>query len=106
MNTVQNNEQRFYAELSATPPMPDCYTGVSRHIRQKKTVMRTLWAVAATLVLSVGLLPHHSATTPASQPAMVAAEVTEEINHVQTLFADDYSSTETASYSLVNNDSY
>ena len=106
MNTLQDKEQRFYAGLMDVPPLPDCYRGVSRHIRQKKVVMRTVWAVAATLVLMVGLLPHHSATVPVSQPPMVAAEVTDEINHVQTLFGDDYSTTETASYSLVNNDIY
>jgi len=109
MNTVQDKEQRFYAELAETPSMPDCYRGVSRHIRQKKIIMRAVWAVAATLVLSVGLLPHHAATAitaHALQPPMVATEVTDEINQVQTLFSDNYSSTETVSYSLVNNDLY
>ena len=107
MNTAHNKEQRFYAELANTPPMPDCYAGVSRHIRQKKVIMRTVWAVAATLVLAVGLVPHHTTTAMhAAQPTMVATEVTDEINQVQTLFSDNYSSNETASYSLVNNDLY
>ena len=109
MNSANNNEQRFYAELAQTPPMPECYAGVSRHIRQKKVIMRTAWVVAATLVFAIGLVPHH--TTPstvlhAAQPQMVATEVTDEINQVQTLFSDNYSSNETTSYSLVNNDLY
>jgi hypothetical protein len=106
MNTLKNTEQQFYTELAKTPPMPNCYSEVSRHIRQKKVAVRSMWALAATLVIAVGLIPHHTVTTTVPQPVMVATEVADEINHIQTLFSDDYSSNESSSYSLVNNDLY
>jgi len=105
MNTLHDNEKRFYDGLVDVPPMPDCFKGVARQIRQRKFFVRTLCAMAATLVIMTGLLPYRSSIMPVTaQP--VAMEATEELQHIQSLFSDSYTSDETTSYSLVNNDLY
>jgi hypothetical protein len=106
MNTLYDNEKRFYDSLADVPLMPDCYKGVARHCRQRKVMFRTIWATAATLVIAASsLLPYRAGTTPVPyQP--VAMEATDELQHARTLFSDNNASEETASYSLVNNDLY
>lgn len=49
------NEERFYKELGNIPELPDtAYTKIAKKIRNHELIIRSIWLIAACIVLFVG----------------------------------------------------
>jgi hypothetical protein len=65
----------FIDELMDIPPAPaHLYTGVRRRIDRKRAVVRTVWAVAASLILMITAFQTARLLQPAAIPVAEAAE--------------------------------
>jgi hypothetical protein len=92
----------FAAALAKVPDMPDCYGNVMRRIQRKKMLLRTLWAVAAMLVVSVMSLMYSDEVKNRSlQPA-----VAEELQSIRSLVNGDNIREEMVSCSLIDGEMY
>jgi hypothetical protein len=50
-----NREKEFFEELGRVPELPDgLFRGIGGRIRQRKLLMRTLFATAATIAITLG----------------------------------------------------
>ena len=49
------NEENFYKELGAIPELPDtAYPKIARKIRNRELMIRSVWLIAACIVLVIG----------------------------------------------------
>jgi len=76
------SEKEFYKELGSVPPPPsDIYPAIGRRVRQGAYIKRSIMALAASLVLALGLtLFTMKQKTP---QAALSPEVTEELQIVR-----------------------
>ena len=92
-----NFDEIFAAALAKVPEMPDCYGNVMRRIQRKKLLLRTLWAIAAMLVISaMSLMYSDEVKNRSLQPA-----VAEELQSIRSLVNGDNLREEMVSCSLI-----
>ena len=79
-------QEEFYSRLSEVPPVPDSiYPAVEKKIRQQWAVRKTVWALAACLILAIGIIGYTSFQNR-EQPVASSQELSEEIiDELQTL---------------------
>ncbi len=79
-------EEKFYQELSEVPPVPDSiYSAVAKDIRRRKSIRKTVWALAACLILAIGISSYYSFQNN-EQSVASSQELSEEIiDELQTL---------------------
>ncbi len=72
-------QEKFYQELSEVPPVPDSiYPGIEEALRRSRQKKRILLALAASLLLAVGIMSYRSVSVPV-QPVATSVEVPDEI---------------------------
>lgn len=72
-------QEEFYSRLSEVPPVPDSiYPAVAKEIGRKKSIQKTVWALAACLILAIGITSYTSFQNK-EQPVASSQELPEEI---------------------------
>ena len=72
-------QEEFYNKLSEVPPVPDSiYPAVAKEIRRNKSIQKTVWALAACLVLTIGITSYYSFQNK-EQPVVSSQDLTAEI---------------------------
>jgi hypothetical protein len=90
--------KRFVDEFTAIPSVPEVlFSGIRHRIDRKKALLRTVWAVAATLVVTVTAFQANRLTHPRTQTASVA-EAEEELSNVNSYINSDVYKENDASY--------
>jgi hypothetical protein len=93
------NEREFYEELGrVSEPPPYLYGKIYRQLQRRTTIMRTVFMLAATLILAVGtsgvLYLHHEAGQALSP------EVSEELQIIHGYFAGEDIEQASLSYAI------
>lgn len=71
--------EKFYSRLPEVPPVPDSiYPAVEKEIRRHRTILKTVWALAACLILAIGITGYYSFQNK-EQPVASSQELPEEI---------------------------
>jgi hypothetical protein len=77
------NEKEFFKELGSVPNLPpDIYGVIHGRIRRGKIVERTIFALAATLVIAIGTTAFFLSEKAAGNTVAVATEVAGELQSV------------------------
>jgi len=80
-----HHEQDFYTELSAVPAMPDSlYQKFAGKIRRREIVRRSLWLLAACIVVAAGVFNYHQFTVSRANEAQ--AEASEHLQNIGDYF--------------------
>ena len=82
------NEDKFYKELKETPKLPDkLFMKISTEIDNRKKESRIFYAIAASLIIAVGVMVYNqNSITP--KPLTKIAFSQESLNELQVI--DDY----------------
>jgi len=95
-------EAGFFAVLGEAPPMPDCYPGVMRRIRQRTRMARMAWAVAASILVAAGSFMYVEQV----KKIQVPTEVAEELQSIHSHITGDDVRQELVSCSLMDEEMY
>ncbi len=99
------NERDFLRQLEQAPELPgDLYDSIQSKLNAKRTLSRTLWSVAALLILTLASLTAIHFIQYTEQPALSANEkmVVEELQIVRSFLFGESIEEEFESYALVN----
>jgi hypothetical protein len=97
MNAPHDVETRFAQALAQIPGMPDCYGEIIRRIKRKSAVKRVVWALAASLAISLTSFLYF--VNQARQA--ISPDVAEEIQSIRSHVAGDDIREELVSCSLI-----
>jgi len=76
------NEEPIVQDLAEIPPVPDSiYPAVMAHIGRRNRIVRMAWALAATLVLAVGITTYTVTSKPPA-PVVADAATTQATNEI------------------------
>lgn len=71
-------QEEFYQKLSEVPPFPDpLYSKIERKINRKRTLARMIWALAACVILAVGITSY--TLIKQDQPTVASTELSQEV---------------------------
>lgn len=78
-------QEEFYQKLSEVPPVPDSlYPEIEKRIKQTRSVRNTIWALAASLILAVGITGFYYSFSNKAQTVASPVELSENtINELQ-----------------------
>ncbi len=72
-------QEKFYSTLPEVPPVPDSiYPAVEKEVRRHRAIQKTVWALAACLILAIGITGYYPFQNK-EQPIASSQELPEEI---------------------------